>query len=217
MRHRTLASLVGAVALAACGGGGASVYGLVHEPSGPVEAAEVLILEASSKQVVQQALTGSGGKFSIKGALAPGSYVAEVRHKGYQTARKSFTYPDTTSLDVALSPQVKVQGVVRLPTEGVATQAKVVFSQKDGKQIQAASDEAGAYVVEGLDPGEWNVLVIASHNGQDFSYNQKHNLTADQKVMQLDLQLTDSKAEATTPDGTRKATAILDPSSPTKN
>src|SRR5262249_47309482 len=115
-------------ALAACGGK-ASVVGVIREPSGPVEAAEVLNLSPTGSDVVQRAITGSGGKFAIQGELPSGSYVAEIRKKGYQTLKQTFTYPDSTSLELSLVPQVTIKGVVRMPNDSVAAGATIVFRQ----------------------------------------------------------------------------------------
>jgi hypothetical protein len=210
------ATLLGLAILAACTGGKAGLTGVIREPGGPVEAAEVLILSASGTDVVHRAITGSGGKFAIKGALTHGSYVAEIRRKGYQTLRQTFTYPDATSLDLALAPQVTIQGVVRLPNESVASGATVVFRQPGTEnKIQVTADESGSYTAEGLDPGEWTVQVWSADRQQ--SLTDKRQLEGGQKLVQMDLKLTDAKAEASIEEGVSKTKVHVGVEKPIKN
>jgi carboxypeptidase family protein len=212
----TGATLLGLALLVACAGGKATVTGVVREPSGGVEAAEVLILSASGSDVVQRGVTGSDGKFAIKGTLASGSYVCEIRHKGYQTLRQTFTYPDVSSFELSMIPQITIKGVVHMPNDSVAAKATVVFRQPGtDNKIQVTADESGTYMAEGIDPGEWTVQVWSADRAQ--SLTDKRELKGDQKVVQMDLKLTEAKAEAEATEGPSKTKVITGVEKPVKN
>jgi Carboxypeptidase regulatory-like domain len=208
-------TLLGLAVLVACGGS-ASLIGVVKEPAGPVEAAEVLILSASGSDVVQRAITGSGGKFAINGALPSGAYVCEVRHKGYQTLKQSFAYPESASLELTLRPQITVKGVVHMPNDSVASGATIVFRQPGtDNKLQVTADEAGAYSVEGVDPGDWTVQVWSADKSK--SLTDKRQVGSDQKVVQMDLKLSDTKVEAEATEGPAKAKVTVGVEAPVKN
>jgi Carboxypeptidase regulatory-like domain len=193
MKNNLKAAIVaGLVAVAACSGGGSNFYGQVSAPDGVVEAAEVVILD-SSQNVVDRAITGSSGKFSLRSKLVPGVYVVEVKKQGYQTMNKTFSFPEVASLDVSLVPQMTVKGLVRLSDQSVASKAIVTF-KRNGQdvKIKAIADEGGNYLVEGLDAGEYTIDVVTP-DGLNAVQIDKFQLSGQKRVVEQELILQPAK------------------------
>jgi hypothetical protein len=193
MKNTLRAAIVaGVAALGACTGGGSNFYGQVTAPDGAVEAAEVIILD-SSQNVVDRAITGSSGKFSLKSKLEPGVYVVEIKKQGFQTLNKTFSFPEVANLEVSLVPQMTVKGIVRLSDQSVASKAIVTF-KRNGQdvKIKAIADEGGNYMVEGLDAGDYTIEVVTP-DGLNAVQIDKFQLTGQQRTLEQELILQPAK------------------------
>jgi hypothetical protein len=199
--------MMGLAIVVACTGGG-GFYGQVNAPDGPVDGAEVVILD-SSQNVIDRAITSSSGKFAVKTKLAPGVYVAEVKRQGFQTYNKTFSYPDVPSLDVSMVPQMTVKGIVRLPDQSVASKAIVTFKRngQDAK-FKTIADEGGNYMMEGLDAGEYTVSVQTPDglNGMEIP---KFTLDGTTRVMDQELVLQPAKREIETMEGDVQKSRVI--------
>jgi hypothetical protein len=183
------ALLVGLAALTTCTRPAehAALYGQIREVAGPVEAAQVFILDASGTRVLHRILSGSGGKFTLRRALAPGTYVLEVRHRGYQTLRRTLDFPVAAPLELELLPHIQVRGHVRLPDGRPASRALVAFRGPAGARVEVTAGEAGSYSVRDLDPGEYEVEALTPDRA--FRYTGRHVLAGDPRDVGLDLVL----------------------------
>ncbi len=196
---------------------GASLMGTVSAPDGPVEGAEVNILD-SLQNSVEAVLTGPGGKFSVRTQLAPGVYVAEVKKAGYQTESQTFSYPEVTTLDLRMKAYLTVKGLVRLQDQSVASRAIVRFKKSSGKTMKKSiADEGGNYSVGELDAGEYTIEVVTP-DGLYAIEIPNYKISEKQKIVELEIVLDPAKRSIDTVEGEiQKARVIQDVDAPIEN
>ncbi len=141
---------------------GFEIHGTVVDENGtPVDGVRVM---AGAGETWSHATSGPGGAFTVEG-LPRGTVevraVAQDGRKGKTTAEAGSAEPVT----VTLSPGVAIRGTVTTTGgEPVPGASVLAFSPQDGSQtIEATSDAAGSFALEGAQPGSW--LVRASADG----------------------------------------------------
>src|SRR5690242_8973839 len=95
---------------------------------------------------------------------------------------------------LAQSPTASVSGKIIDPTGAVIPQATITVTGPDGKQVNATSDQVGAFHVTGLAPGAYTVTVdaegFAHYSKTDVTLTAGHPLTFD---VTLDVQVQEEK------------------------
>jgi Carboxypeptidase regulatory-like domain len=150
--------------------GEAVLTGMVRGTDGqPLEGADVRIVPTASllggPQGAPDAVTGSGGRFEIRGQRPGARLKLSAERSGYAPAQASgVTAPNEEPVVLVLAPRGSISGRVvdadSHPVPGIALQAVSVKMEivegatvKGGRATETRSHEDGSFVLDGVEPG----------------------------------------------------------------
>jgi hypothetical protein len=125
-----------------------------------VDGAAVTLLDDRGNEVVATR-TGPGGRGEVV-APTEGSYVLVSTAPGHQPGAAAITVAaDPVEVEVLLTRSASVSGVVR-DEDGPVADARVTLVQ-DGEIVESAdTDESGAYRIDDIGAGEYELSVVAA-------------------------------------------------------
>lgn len=157
---------------------GASLAGQVVDPDGqPLADAKVEVKDqggglaamlelATAGAQEPDAVTGADGRFEVEDLQPQGTVSVAVERKGYRQASElSVKMPVEEPLRIVLSLGIDLHGMVideaGAPILGAFVQARPEGEAFGTQQQMDGSDAKGAFVLESLSPGRWNLTVSA--------------------------------------------------------
>jgi phage gp45-like len=139
--------------------GGGTVSGIVRSDGIPVPLAAILVSDVDG-QILAQVAADETGRYRIEG-LPDGDAVLTASATGYEpTAEPVGISADRPStVDIELSAQAAVHGVVTAPDGPVVPGATVTALDGDGRVVATAvTGPDGSYRLTGLPSGEYTVV-----------------------------------------------------------
>jgi hypothetical protein len=179
---------------------GFAVDGFVHDAAGrPVAGAHVTVTDASGcctpYPEVAKADGDADGRFRVDGLPLTSRVGFDVAAPGH--ARKTFMRRphETKPLDVTLDAGGVIRGVVRKPDGTPAEDARVIASavraddERGVEDVEARSDESGAFAIDTLDLGHRWTLVARDSDFMDSEQSIEIPMSADHAEATRDLTL----------------------------
>lgn len=155
----THGSGVGNVTLNEIGG---SLSGQIHNATTNTDLAGLVQIEDSTNHVIWESFTNQRGAFQVQlpvGVYTIKTFVGNASHEDMATVR-----PNVASFVMLDVPMTAIMGNVSNSSGRVVLNAEVTVKDKYGNTVgRALTDIYGQYLVNGLIPGDYSVVVSKHH------------------------------------------------------